>query len=26
MKDAIIKAYNLDEDFIKKYGFNLPLI
>lgn len=26
MKDAIINAYNLDEDFIKKYGFNLPLI
>ena len=26
MKDAIIKEYNLDEDFIKKYGFSLPLI
>ena len=26
MKDAIMKEYHLDEDFIQKYGFNLPLI
>lgn len=26
MWNSLIKAYNLDEEFIKKYGFNLPLI
>ena len=26
MWDALVKAYDLDEEFIKKYGFNLPLI
>ena len=26
MKDAIVKAYDLDEESVRKYGFNLPLI
>ena len=26
MWDALIKAYDLDEEYIKKYGFELPLI
>lgn len=26
MWHSLIKAYDLDEEFIKKYGFNLPLV